>query len=215
MLTASQLQEVLHAQRSAATACSHPHIDIDDLLDDPELEALHAERLATLKAEAEKRAILQQQGHGKLEMVEEGDFLDVVTRTKKVLCHFFHTEFERCKVMDKHLTILAQSHLETRFIKLSAPDAPFFVEKLNVRVLPCVIAFVNGVAVDRVVGFDGLGGKDDFKTDVLENILIKYGVINAQKPTAADSDDEEEVLRRRTIRQRIIKPTESDEDSDF
>lgn len=215
MLTASQLQEVLHAQRSAATASSHPHIDIDDLLDDPELEALHAERLATLKAEAEKRAILQQQGHGKLEMVEEGDFLDVVTRTKKVLCHFFHTEFERCKVMDKHLSILAQSHLETRFIKLSAPDAPFFVEKLNVRVLPCVIAFVNGVAVDRVVGFDGLGGKDDFKTDVLENILIKYGVINAQKPTAADSDDEEEVLRRRTIRQRIIKPTESDEDSDF
>ena len=45
-----------------------------------------------------------------------------------------------------------------------AQAAPFFVEKLQVRTLPCIVAFVGGIAVDRVVGFAELGGKDDFPT---------------------------------------------------
>jgi hypothetical protein len=43
-------------------------------------------------------------------------------------------------------------------------DAPFFVEKLQVKVLPCVVVFLHGVAVDRIVGFDSLGAADDFPT---------------------------------------------------
>jgi hypothetical protein len=38
-----------------------------------------------------------------------------------VVCHFFHKDFERCKIVDKHLGLLAKKYLETRFIKLSAP----------------------------------------------------------------------------------------------
>jgi DNA-binding TFAR19-related protein (PDSD5 family) len=37
---------------------------MDDLLDDPELEQLHAERLAQMQREAEKRSKMQQKGHG-------------------------------------------------------------------------------------------------------------------------------------------------------
>ena len=44
-------------------------------------------------------------------------------------------------------------------------DAPFFTVKLNVKVLPCVIMFSTGVAVDRVAGFDDFGAKDDFSTE--------------------------------------------------
>lgn len=47
-------------------------IDIDDLLDDPELERLHAERLAALQQENEKRQQLQRKGHGEYQEVEEG-----------------------------------------------------------------------------------------------------------------------------------------------
>lgn len=43
-------------------------------------------------------------------------------------------------------------------------DAPFFVEKLQVRMLPCVVMFLNGVAADRIIGFDALGATDDFPT---------------------------------------------------
>lgn len=33
--------------------------------------------------------------------------------------------------------------------------------------LPCVVMFVSGVAVDRVVGFDQLGATDNFPTSAV------------------------------------------------
>jgi hypothetical protein len=33
---------------------------------------------------------------------------------------------------------------------------------LQVKVLPTIIIFLDGVALDRIVGFEELGGVDDF-----------------------------------------------------
>lgn len=63
--------------QNASRGAGHADIDLDDLLDDPELERLHAERLYALQKEAEKRVKLQQKGHGELQEVEEGQFLEV------------------------------------------------------------------------------------------------------------------------------------------
>ena len=53
-------------------------------------------------------------------------------------------------------------------------DAPFFTVKLNVKVLPCVIMFSTGVAMDRVAGFDDFGAKDDFSTDAGGPMLVAH-----------------------------------------
>ena len=53
--------------------------------------------------------------------------------------------------------------------------------KLNVKVLPCIIFFRNGVAYDRIVGFEELGAKDDFPTSRLENMLLTAGIIAYQR----------------------------------
>lgn len=82
--------------------------------------------------------------------------------------------------MDNHLATLAAVHLETRFVKMEVERAPFLVERLKVRVLPCVIAFVGGVGVDRVVGFEGLGGGDGFETGDLERRLVGAGVLRGE-----------------------------------
>ena len=100
---------------------AHQQVDMDDLMNDPELERLHSERIARLKEEAEKRVELSRQGHGSLEDITEGEFLEIVTKTERVVCHFYHRDFERCKIMDKHLQILARQYFDSRFIKLSAP----------------------------------------------------------------------------------------------
>ena len=47
-------------------------------------------------------------------------------------------------------------------------DAPFFTVKLQVKVLPCLVLFRKGVALDRVVGFDDFGGKDSFSLAAVE-----------------------------------------------
>ncbi|KAF8772293.1 hypothetical protein HU200_005885 [Digitaria exilis] len=57
---------------------------------DPELEKLHAERIAALKKEAEKREVLKRKGHGEYREITEGDFLGEVTSSEKVICHFYH-----------------------------------------------------------------------------------------------------------------------------
>jgi hypothetical protein len=43
-------------------------IDVDDLLNDPDLEKLHSERLAQLQREVEKRQVMQRQGHGEYQV---------------------------------------------------------------------------------------------------------------------------------------------------
>ena len=36
-------------------------------------------------------------------------------------------------------------------------QAPFFVDKLKIQMLPCIVMFQGGKAFDRIVGFDELG----------------------------------------------------------
>jgi thioredoxin-like negative regulator of GroEL len=68
---------------------------------------------------------------------------------------------------------------------MNVENAPFLVTKLRVQVLPCVLAFVDGVSVDRIVGFEGLGyTQDTFTTKDLEARLLNSGVIQRAKTTS-------------------------------
>lgn len=44
---------------------------------------------------------------------------------------------------------MSKKHIKTKFVKIKVENAPFLVEKLQVKILPCVISFIDGVAVDR------------------------------------------------------------------
>jgi thioredoxin-like negative regulator of GroEL len=73
-------------------------------------------------------------------------------------------------------------------LKINVENAPFLVTKLKIQVLPCVLAFVNGVSVDRIVGFEGLGyTQDTFTTKDLEAKLLQSGVIQRAKATGGAS----------------------------
>ena len=69
--------------------------------------------------------------------------------------------------MDKHLREISYKHPECRFLALNAEKSPFFVQKLAIKTLPTLVCFIDGVAKDRVVGFEDLGGVDDFDTVLL------------------------------------------------
>lgn len=210
-------REVLDKQAQEGAA-AHQQVAMEDFMDDEELHKLHADRIERMKAERERRANMRQKGHGTYGEISEGEFLEIVTKTDLVVVHFMHREFERCKIMDKHLQILAHKYFNTRFVKVSAPDTPFFTVKLNVQTLPCIIGFINGVAVGRVTGFEGLGERDDFKTDALEDLLLAMGVVEYAGP---DKDDEDDRLDgpgksvRKGFNSSAFNKTASDEDSDF
>jgi len=88
--------------------------------------------------------------------------------------------------MDKHLTKLAPKYPNTLFFRVFVENIPWLVEKLGIKVLPCIICFVNGVTKDRLVGFEELGNEDSFNTAVLELRLSQSGVI--QKTTGSNLD---------------------------
>ena len=85
---------------------------------------------------------------------------------------------------------------------MDAEKAPFFVTKLAIRVLPTVIVFKDGKVEEQFSGFEELGGRDDFRTEVLEHWLSKAGCIVMKKASVkkleagsdsdvdSDSDDE-------------------------
>ena len=168
-----------------------PHSDDEDALldslendtsNDPTLVHLREARIQQLSDALKRSKALKSEGYGAYtQFKDEKALMETTTTTEKCIVHFFKPDFNRCRIMDEHLTALAPVHLQTRFLKINVEHAPFLVTKLNVRVLPCVIAFVDGVGVDRIVGFEGLGySEDTFKTKDLEVRLIGAGVLEKE-----------------------------------
>ncbi|TIB18712.1 hypothetical protein E3P92_00546 [Wallemia ichthyophaga] len=116
---------------------------------------------------------------GYREYTSEKEVMDVGLKEAKAVVHFFHPRFKRCEIMDTHLELIAHQHLGTKFLKVHVENVPFLVEKLRIKVLPCVITFRQGVARDRLVGFEDLGKSDEFTTKMLENRLFEMGAITS------------------------------------
>ena len=49
--------------------------------------------------------------------------------------------------------------------------------------LPTIVLFDDGIAFDRIVGFEELGGEDDFPTMALTRRLVNSGVILGKNKT--------------------------------
>uniref|UniRef100_A0A804N9J5 40S ribosomal protein S8 n=1 Tax=Zea mays TaxID=4577 RepID=A0A804N9J5_MAIZE len=90
-------------------------------------------------------------------------------------------------------------------------NAPFFVSKLAIKILPCVILFKKGIVVDRLVGIQDLKSKDDFLTRALEHILIlkTKGIIDEKKKDD-DDDDEESEAKNRRVRSSAAEDSDTD-----
>lgn len=139
--------------------------------DDDDLAFLRERRMAAMKQQQEKQLEWIAKQHGTYREIPQDSFFNVVVRDKggseHCVVHFYHNDFERCKIMDARLRDLAPSFMSAKFVKVDVQKAPFLVDKLKVTMLPCVVLFRNDVAVDRIVGFDDLGNNDDFSIDLL------------------------------------------------
>ena len=164
-----------------------PDSDDDDALiaeleeeeDTSAFSALREKRLEQLHAEMTRAKILKETQHGTYaEIKDEKQLMDITTSTKLCVVHFMKPDFSRCRIMDEKLRVLAEKHFDTRFVSVNVENAPFLVVKLGIKVLPCVIAFVDGVGVERIVGFEGIGLRpDSFTLRELETRLLGSGVL--------------------------------------
>eukprot|EP00954_Amorphochlora_amoebiformis_P017325 1318386-Amorphochlora_amoeboformis.AAC.1 len=75
--------------------------DFDDESDDDALAAIRRKRVNELKIKSKLNDEWLKRGHGKYSEIVEEEFLPTVTKSKHVVCHFYHKDFQRCKIMDK------------------------------------------------------------------------------------------------------------------
>lgn len=147
-------------------------------LTEDDLENIRRKRLEAMKATHNKRQQWLQQGHGEYrEIFGEKEFFAEMKGVERMVCHFFRENWP-CKVMDMHLDMLAKKHVETKFVKIHAEKSPYLVEKLKIWMLPTLALIKSEKTVDYVVGFDELGGSDDFPTEHLRLRLASQGLIN-------------------------------------
>lgn len=171
----------------------------NDADEDNELRMLREKRLRQIQGAQRQKLEDIGKGHGQYRNIVQDEFLHEVTNSMYTVCHFYHNDFEKCKVMDHHLNILAKRHIETKFVKIDAAKTPFFVQKLAVRMMPTLIFFVDGVAKEKLIGFEGLSDdlpiyqEDEWKTIKLARLLGKAGMIN--KENIVDDDEQAAVVQ--------------------
>uniref|UniRef100_A0AAV2K1L9 Thioredoxin domain-containing protein 9 n=1 Tax=Knipowitschia caucasica TaxID=637954 RepID=A0AAV2K1L9_KNICA len=185
-------------------------------MEEDDLERLKQKRLEALKKAQKQKQEWLSKGHGEYkEIPSEKDFFSEVKDSKKVVCHFYRDSTFRCKILDKHLSILAKKHMETKFLKLNAEKAPFLTERLRVKVIPTLALLIDGKTKDYVVGFSDLGNTDEFSTELLEWRLGCADVINysgnLMEPPTQSKKSATKKVEKKTIRGRGY---DSDSDSD-
>lgn len=163
-----------------------------ETMDEDDMETLRKRRIAQLKNMAKQKNEWMSHGHGSYREVDDQKrFFEELKGEKRAVVHFFRPSTRRCEILDKHIGALCQKHIETKFVRVNAERFPFVAERLKIWMLPTLVLIKDGRTDHSVVGFDELGGKDDFPTETLEKLLLKYGVLleGFASSAAVDNDD--------------------------
>jgi hypothetical protein len=169
------------------------------LQNDDGLEELRARRIEQMKREQQKRQQYTALGHGTYSELGGGgggnnssdiakEFFEASKQSERLVVHFYRPTTRLCDVFHRHLAILAERHLETRFVKInvencdnaSGSGASFLVERLGIVIMPTVVIVKNRQAVHHVRGFDEVGGTQDFSTEAFGYVLSVHGAVHAK-----------------------------------
>ncbi|KAH9977928.1 thioredoxin-like protein [Lactifluus volemus] len=225
----SQNAKVAHLTSQLVASSSTAPVsrsDLDsDALDEEELFAeleaeienddgpLREQGLKELRREMERMKQMREEMHGKYtELTDEKEIIRTSASEPQCVIHFYHSNFHRCEIMDKHLAALAPKYFNTRFLRVFVENVPFLVEKLEIKVLPCVICFIKGISKDRIIGFEELGNVDSFSTATLELRLQHTGVIQKDPHFVPVVNHARAVVSRGT---RLRQDRHDDNDDDF
>lgn len=178
-------KRVLKEAQDATADTDDEDVSLEEILEDLEdnsefMERYREQRLQQIASDMKKiKRNVETGQYGQLTTIkDESELMRLTTSTEQVVIHFYLDSFQKCATMDSKIKIIAERHLLTRFLRISVEDCPFLVSKLQIKVLPFVVAYKHGTERDRIVGFSRLGNQpDDFDIQVLEAILFQCGVL--------------------------------------
>lgn len=199
-VASSALATMAQAQEAAL---DHELDQYDALLnDDDALDRLRERRLRELKQTQQQRNVWKDQGHGVYSELVGTDtakaFFDVTKQSERLVVHFYRPSTRYCDIFHKHLAAIAETHWETRFIKINVESSQegnkglqYLIDKLHIHVMPTVVLIHKRKQVHQFRGFDDLGGHEDFSTNLLKHVLAAYDVLTLTSSEMDQFEDQE------------------------
>ena len=133
-----KLAKERQSEEGQATTVCDLDLEDEDEDEDAELRDLREQRLKQIKAAHMAKVENVGKGHGSYREITQDEFLKEMTSSERVVCHFYHKDFPRCAIMDHHIQKLVGRHIESKFVKIDAEKAPFFVEKVSQFIITSV-----------------------------------------------------------------------------
>ncbi|CAK4074762.1 unnamed protein product [Aphanomyces euteiches] len=186
-------------------------------MEEDDLEKLRERRLRQFKEAAAQKQAWKNAGHGSYtELSTQQEFFDVTKGSECAVVHFYNVTNAYCPILDKHLTTLAETHLETKFCRMNAEKADYLVQKLGIWMIPCVALIKNKSVVHMLQGLDELGGTDQFSTHFLAYYLSTKDVLKFDSPPPESTTDTGFAAPKPTgpIKQSVFDYNSDDDDYD-
>ena len=169
----------------AAVALNHvekaldAEIDKMENLGEEDFARIRRKRLEEMKALALEKETWRRNDHGILTTVsDQKEFFDVCKKSKNVVVLFYRSANKWCDVLSSHMQVLAEKHMEAKFIKVDAENSPFLVERLNIWMMPTIVCCKEGKVHRQFNGLDEIDPTGKFETASLEFVLHGSEMLN-------------------------------------
>ncbi|CAI5759388.1 unnamed protein product [Candida verbasci] len=141
---------------------------------DTELSKFRESRMQQLSKEFKR--INQHESNQITELYNEKELMQLIIDKSLVLIHFYQINFDQCKSLNSVLELMKQNHPTTEIYIIQVENCPFLINKLNLKVLPALFIYKNGLELDKLIGFTKLGNELTYNN--LETYLLNYGILN-------------------------------------
>merc|ERR1711970_1051020 len=98
------------------------------------------------------------------------------------------------KAMKEHMTLLAQKHMEARFVWVDAENAPFLTERLNIFMLPTIVCIKDNKVHKQHNGLNEIDGSGKHTSGMLEYLLHCDEMLEEAPLYDQELQEEEEML---------------------
>jgi hypothetical protein len=167
-------------------------LDRMDNMDENDLAAIRRKRIDQLKVMQKRKEGWLAKGHGIYQEINDPtQFFEWAKRSERVVVHFGRSGSERCNILDHHFKKLAPAHFETLFCRVDCEKLQSLPAHFHVMMLPTIMLIEGGNTFHSIIGFDEMGGKDDFTTETFVKLLMHYGMLNENGMFAADQSVDE------------------------
>jgi len=176
------------------SALDHELERVENLGED-DLAAIKANRIAEMKRKADMEQKNKMNGHGKLMKInDQQEFFGAAKQSERMIVVFTRNSNKYGKAMLEHAELLAERHLEARFLWVDAENAPFLTDRLNIYMLPTIVCIKDNKVHKQHNGLNEIDGTGKYTSGTLEYLLHIDEMLDEAPLYDKEIQEEEEEL---------------------